>query len=157
MKRFSLIVPVMAWALLCMEPAFAKEKAKKEETPEERSAAVYKYLNIFSETLKRTKTDYVEEVQEDKLIEYAINGMLSSLDPHSSYLDAETFKDMREQTKGEFGGLGIDSASASGGSGSIPGQKIKTPHATRHSQKKLFHRNRKSSGGCQGLEEGGIE
>ena len=108
MKRFSLIVPVMAWALLCMEPAFAKEKAKKEETPEERSAAVYKYLNIFSETLKRTKTDYVEEVQEDKLIEYAINGMLSSLDPHSSYLDAETFKDMREQTKGEFGGLGIE-------------------------------------------------
>ena len=108
MKRFSLIVPLTALALLCAEPAFAKEKAKKEMTPEEKTAAIYKYMNIFSETLKRAKTDYVEEVSEDKLIENAINGMLSSLDPHSSYLDAETFKDMREQTKGEFGGLGIE-------------------------------------------------
>lgn len=98
----------MTLAFLCSDGARAAEKAQKPKSPEEQAALVYKYLNVFSETLKRAKTDYVEEVGEDKLIEYAINGMLSSLDPHSSYLDAETFKDMREQTKGEFGGLGIE-------------------------------------------------
>lgn len=109
MKRFGLTVSTILLALLCSGPAMAKEKASKDEkSKEEQSALVYKYLNIFSETLKRAKTDYVEEVSEDKLIEYAINGMLSSLDPHSSYLDASTFKDMREQTTGEFGGLGIE-------------------------------------------------
>lgn len=108
MKRFSLTVSMMLLAFLCSETAYAKEKAKKPENKAEQSASVYKYLNIFSETLKRARTDYVEDVSEAKLIEYAINGMLSSLDPHSSYLDAETFKDMREQTKGEFGGLGIE-------------------------------------------------
>lgn len=109
MKRFGLTVSTILLALLCSGPATAKEKAaKNEKSKEEQSALVYKYLNIFSETLKRAKTDYVEEVSEDKLIEYAINGMLSSLDPHSSYLDAATFRDMREQTTGEFGGLGIE-------------------------------------------------
>lgn len=108
MKRFTLTVSIMLLAFLCSGTASAKDKAKKQENKAEQSASVYKYLNVFSETLKRAKTDYVEEVSEDKLIEYAINGMLSSLDPHSSYLDAETFKDMREQTKGEFGGLGIE-------------------------------------------------
>ncbi len=109
MKRFGLTVSTILLAFLCSGFAEAKEKTqKKEKSPEEQSALVYKYLNVFSETLKRAQTDYVEEVPEDKLIEYAINGMLSSLDPHSSYLDADTFKDMREQTKGEFGGLGIE-------------------------------------------------
>lgn len=108
MKRFALTVFAMTLALLCNDGARAAQKAQKPKSPEEQAALVYKYLNVFSETLKRAKTDYVEEVGEDKLIEYAINGMLSSLDPHSSYLDAETFKDMREQTKGEFGGLGIE-------------------------------------------------
>jgi len=108
MKRFALTVFAMTLALLCNDGARAAEKTQKPKSPEEQAALVYKYLNVFSETLKRAKTDYVEEVGEDKLIEYAINGMLSSLDPHSSYLDAETFKDMREQTKGEFGGLGIE-------------------------------------------------
>ncbi|MBR1777490.1 MAG: S41 family peptidase [Alphaproteobacteria bacterium] len=108
MKRFSMTVSMMLLAFLCAGTASAKEKAKKQENKAEQTASVYKYLNIFSETLKRTRTDYVEEISEDKLIEYAINGMLSSLDPHSSYLDADTFKDMREQTKGEFGGLGIE-------------------------------------------------
>lgn len=108
MKRFNLTVSMMLLAFFCSGTAFAKEKTKKTENKAEETTSVYKYLNIFSETLKRARTDYVEEVSEDKLIEYAINGMLSSLDPHSSYLDADTFKDMREQTKGEFGGLGIE-------------------------------------------------
>lgn len=109
MNRFALTLLPLAALLTLAQPAFA-DAGKKEDarSPAEKAAATYKYLNIFSETLKRAKTDYVEDVSEDKLIEYAINGMLSSLDPHSSYLDADTFKDMREQTKGEFGGLGIE-------------------------------------------------
>lgn len=105
MKRFT--AAFLALSLLAT-PAFAKEKAAEPEKKEVSNDSVYKYLNVFSETFKRARTDYVEEVPADKLIEYAINGMLSSLDPHSSYLDVETFKEMREQTKGEFGGLGIE-------------------------------------------------
>lgn len=105
MKRFT--SALLALSLLTT-PAFAKEKAAEPEKKEVSNDSVYKYLNVFSETFKRARTDYVEEVPADKLIEYAINGMLSSLDPHSSYLDVETFKEMREQTKGEFGGLGIE-------------------------------------------------
>ncbi len=105
MKRFA--TAFLALALLST-PVSAKEKSAEPEKKEVSNDSVYKYLNVFSETFKRARTDYVEEVPADKLIEYAINGMLSSLDPHSSYLDVETFKEMREQTKGEFGGLGIE-------------------------------------------------
>lgn len=68
----------------------------------------YELLNLFGDVMEKTKTSYVEEVSDKKLIEAAINGMLSSLDPHSSYLDAKSFKYMTEQTKGKFGGLGIE-------------------------------------------------
>ena len=71
-------------------------------------ADTYELLNLFGEVLERAKMSYVEEVTDKKLIESAINGMLSSLDPHSGYLDAEGFKYMSEQTKGKFGGLGIE-------------------------------------------------
>lgn len=108
MKRFGLTVFVVLSLIFSTSCLEAKEKNKDNDKKTEQSGSIYKYLNIFSETLKRARTDYVDEVSEDKLIEYAINGMLSSLDPHSSYLDADTFKDMREQTKGEFGGLGIE-------------------------------------------------
>jgi len=65
-------------------------------------------LNLFGEVFERVRADYVEEVTDEKLIESAINGMLTSLDPHSSYLSPEEFQDMQVQTKGEFGGLGIE-------------------------------------------------
>lgn len=65
-------------------------------------------LNLFGEVMERAKNTYVEDVDDKKLIESAINGMLVSLDPHSSYLDAQSFKYMNEQTKGKFGGLGIE-------------------------------------------------
>ena len=68
----------------------------------------YELLNLFGEVLERTKLSYVEEVTDKKLIESAINGMLVSLDPHSSYLDADSFNYMSEQTKGKFGGIGIE-------------------------------------------------
>ena len=69
---------------------------------------VYKQLNLFGEVYERVRSEYVEKVKDKDLIEAAINGMLQSLDPHSSYLTAESFNEMKIQTKGEFGGLGIE-------------------------------------------------
>jgi len=68
----------------------------------------YKQLNLFGDVFERVRAQYVDEISDEQLIEYAVNGMLSSLDPHSSYLDEKDFDDMRVQTKGEFGGLGIE-------------------------------------------------
>jgi carboxyl-terminal processing protease len=68
----------------------------------------YKHLSLFGDVFDKVRADYVEKPDEQKLVEAAINGMLSSLDPHSSYLDAKGFKDMRTQTEGRFGGLGIE-------------------------------------------------
>ncbi|HSG94275.1 MAG TPA: peptidase S41, partial [Afifellaceae bacterium] len=68
----------------------------------------YRQLNLFGDVFERIRADYVEEPAEADLIESAINGMLSSLDPHSSYLNPKNFRDMQVQTRGEFGGLGIE-------------------------------------------------
>ena len=72
------------------------------------SSETYRQLNLFGDVFERVRSDYVEEVSDKELIESAIDGMLSSLDPHSSYLNRESFEDMRVETKGEFGGLGIE-------------------------------------------------
>lgn len=77
-------------------------------TSKDDDANTYELLNLFGEVMERAKLNYVEEVSDKKLIESAINGMLTSLDPHSSYLDADSFNYMNEQTKGKFGGLGIE-------------------------------------------------
>ena len=69
---------------------------------------VYKYLNLFGEAFEKIKNNYVEPVNSKDLIESAIEGMLTSLDPHSSYLNDKELKELRVQTKGEFGGLGIE-------------------------------------------------
>jgi carboxyl-terminal processing protease len=71
-------------------------------------AQVYEQLDLFGDIFERIRSGYVEEVDEKDLVENAINGMLSSLDPHSSYLPPEDFDDMQVQTRGEFGGLGIE-------------------------------------------------
>ncbi|MEM8752255.1 MAG: S41 family peptidase [Pseudomonadota bacterium] len=75
---------------------------------ENASRSTYEYLDLFGDIFERVRSQYVEEVDEGELIENAINGMLASLDPHSSYLPPKGFEDMRVQTKGEFGGLGIE-------------------------------------------------
>ena len=72
------------------------------------NAETYRQLDLFGDVFERIRTDYVKKVGDEKLIESAINGMLSSLDPHSSYMSPKNFKDMQVQTKGEFGGLGIE-------------------------------------------------
>ena len=81
-------------------PLIAQEAAKTKST--------YEQLDLFGDIFERIRSAYVEEVDEEKLIRSAINGMLTSLDPHSSYLPPEDFSDMRVQTRGEFGGLGIE-------------------------------------------------
>jgi carboxyl-terminal processing protease len=70
--------------------------------------STYENLDLFGDIFERVRGSYVESVDEQKLIESAINGMLASLDPHSSYLPPKSFEDMRVQTRGEFGGLGIE-------------------------------------------------
>ena len=74
----------------------------------------YRYLDLFGGIFERVRADYVEEKTDKELIEAAIQGMLSSLDPHSSYMNAKNFGDMQVQTKGEFGGLGIEVTMESG-------------------------------------------
>jgi carboxyl-terminal processing protease len=81
-------------------PLLAQEASKQ--------ASVYEQLDLFGDIFERIRAQYVEEVDEGDLIEAAINGMLTSLDPHSSYLAPEDAADMRVQTRGEFGGLGIE-------------------------------------------------
>ena len=77
----------------------------QETAPE---SSIYEQLDLFGDIFERIRAQYVEEVPTDELVTAAINGMLTSLDPHSSYLSAKDFEDMQVQTRGEFGGLGIE-------------------------------------------------
>jgi carboxyl-terminal processing protease len=72
------------------------------------SAETYKQLNLFGEVFERVRAEYVDDTSDNSLVESAINGMLTSLDPHSNYLNTKNFNDMKVQTRGEFGGLGIE-------------------------------------------------
>ncbi|MBO7098203.1 MAG: S41 family peptidase [Alphaproteobacteria bacterium] len=96
-----LLLFTLALTIVCHDATCADKKKKQEHN-------TYEMLNLFGEVMERTKAGYVEEVTDQELIEHALNGMLSSLDPHSSYMDAESFNYMSEQTKGKFGGLGIE-------------------------------------------------
>lgn len=100
---------ISATTALSFSPAFAEgEEQPSGSGAKPLSSRTYEFLNLFGDVFERARTDYVEEVDDGELIENAINGMLSSLDPHSSYLNEKSFKDMQIQTKGEFGGLGIE-------------------------------------------------
>ena len=76
--------------------------------PDDPRTVTYQQLELFAEILARARQDYVTEIDEPKAMEAAINGMLTSLDPHSGYLNADDFKSMQVQTSGEYGGLGIE-------------------------------------------------
>lgn len=103
-NKCSFFTASLLLASVLFTPAFAAVDKQEKENPTD----TYEMLNLFGEVLERTKTSYVEDVTDKKLIESALNGMLVSLDPHSSYLDEQSFKYMNEQTKGKFGGLGIE-------------------------------------------------
>jgi carboxyl-terminal processing protease len=96
-------------ALLCAASAvMAAPEEESGSNPSSLTSRTYEYLNLFGDVFERVRTDYVEEVDDGELIENAINGMLTALDPHSSYLNEKSFMEMQVQTKGEFGGLGIE-------------------------------------------------
>jgi carboxyl-terminal processing protease len=86
-------------SLLIITPALPAQESREE---------VYEKLDVFAQVLERIRVAYVEDVTETEVIENAINGMLTALDPHSAYLNTDDFDDIKEQTSGEFGGLGIE-------------------------------------------------
>ncbi len=100
-------------AIVALSVGFAGPAPAAAAAAEAKSSAkfgddTYKYLELFGDVFERVRKDYVEEVSDQELLENAINGMLTALDPHSGYMPAKGFKDMQEQTKGEFGGLGLE-------------------------------------------------
>ncbi len=98
---FRSLLAAVALALLFASPSRAEEvQPDRVDT--------YELLNLFGDVFERVRSDYVEPTTDEKLIEAAVNGMLSALDPHSSYLDAKKYEDMKVQTQGTFGGLGIE-------------------------------------------------
>ncbi len=108
-----LVLALGLFSILAM-PAMAQDE-QRTATEAAKAAAkdpdandTYKQLNLFGEVFERVRANYVDPVTDKQLIEYALNGMLSNLDPHSSYLNEKDFGDMQVQTKGEFGGLGIE-------------------------------------------------
>lgn len=112
LKKLSLLTG--AFLLVMFTSPFADAAKTEKKSAPASQADTYELLNLFGEVLERAKTSYVEEVSDEQLIQSAINGMLVSLDPHSSYLDGKDFKYMSEQTKGKFGGLGIEVTMESG-------------------------------------------
>lgn len=108
--RLASVAFLMALALAVpVSPLFAEETGaikKEEESPDARDT--FKYLSLFSDVMERVRADYVDPVTDEKLIESSLNGMLVSLDPHSGYLNKKNFSEMQTQTRGEFGGLGIE-------------------------------------------------
>jgi len=93
---------------MAIHSSYAQEPTHKVEKDSNSYSETYRQLNLFGDVFERVRAEYVEDVDDKELIENALNGMLSSLDPHSGYLSEEKFADMRVETKGEFGGLGIE-------------------------------------------------
>src|SRR5467141_3976925 len=104
MKRFGLIIATLASVALLGALAVVPQA----EVEAKSNTETYHLLDVFAAVFERVRSDYVEEVSDETLVESAINGMLTSLDPHSSYLNTKNFNDMKVQTRGEFGGLGIE-------------------------------------------------
>ena len=100
-----------AWMLFGLAMLAAGSTAvgiARSQTASTANPEIYRELDVFGEVLERVRADYVDKPDDSKLIESAIDGMLSALDPHSSYMDAKEFRDMQVQTRGEFGGLGLE-------------------------------------------------
>jgi carboxyl-terminal processing protease len=94
----------VAVTLVATQPQLLLVSARAQAT----ATDIYHQLSLFGDVFERVRADYVEKPDDGKLIEYAINGMLAELDPHSSYMDSQSYLDMQVETHGEFGGLGIE-------------------------------------------------
>lgn len=99
-KNHSFFIALLFFSILFVSLENVSAQNNRQET--------YKQLNLFGDVFQRVQEQYVEEITDKELIESAISGMLQSLDPHSSYLSPESYKDMQVKTKGTFGGLGIE-------------------------------------------------
>jgi carboxyl-terminal processing protease len=108
MTRLRLVSTAAILAFLAVPVAYTWGQDKADKPPASDKSELYQQLNLFGDVLERVRRDYVEPPDEKLLMENAINGMLSSLDPHSSYMNPKAYKDMQVQTRGEFGGLGIE-------------------------------------------------
>jgi len=108
MRKTSLILlgaaAGVAATLIATQPRVVLDGARAQTA----DADTYRQLSLFGDVFERLRADYVEKPDDSKLIESAINGMLAGLDPHSSYMDSKSFREMQVQTRGEFGGLGIE-------------------------------------------------
>src|SRR5436190_1557383 len=108
MRKTSLILlgaaAGVAATLVASQPRMFLEGARAQAA----AADTYRQLSLFGDLFERVRAEYVEKPDDGKLIESAINGMLAGLDPHSSYMDAKSFRDIQVETRGEFGGLGIE-------------------------------------------------
>jgi carboxyl-terminal processing protease len=94
--------------LACLAGATTVLNVTRTYSATSQNSEIYKQLDLFGDVLERVRSDYVEKPDDAMLIDSAINGMLSALDPHSAYLNPKSFRDMQVQTRGEFGGLGIE-------------------------------------------------
>src|SRR3954447_13117004 len=110
MKKY-LLIGVSAFVLGAGSMAYVSQQALASSEPRSKT---YRMLGLFGDVLDTVEHQYVTEVDDTKLIQSAIDGMLTSLDPHSGYLDPESFSEMRDQTRGEYGGLGIEVTSEDG-------------------------------------------
>src|SRR6266446_5400592 len=109
MKRSGLIAAAAATLFI-----FALHQDVGAASSSSNTQDTYKQLNLFGDVFELVRNGYVDDVKDDTLVEGAINGMLTALDPHSNYLNAKNFTDMKVQTRGEFGGLGIEVSMESG-------------------------------------------
>ena len=111
MKKY-LMIGAAAFVLGAGSMAYVSQQAQA--SAQQPRAQTYRMLELFGDVLDTVERQYVTEIDETKLIESAIDGMLTSLDPHSGYLNPESFDEMRDQTRGEYGGLGIEVTSEDG-------------------------------------------
>lgn len=104
----SVIASFAVGTLIAGMTVFALQPLSSNAPANAANSETYRQLNLFGDVFERVRADYVEPTEDSELIDNAINGMLHSLDPHSSYMNPESFRDMQVQTRGEFGGLGIE-------------------------------------------------
>jgi len=113
MRKY-LLIGASAFVLGAGTMAYIHQSATAAAPPQAANAETYKMLQLFGDVVDEVQRQYVTPVDQKKLIQSAIDGMLTSLDPHSNYLDPEAFQSMRDQTRGEYGGLGIEVTSEDG-------------------------------------------
>ncbi|MFY8143129.1 MAG: S41 family peptidase, partial [Caulobacter sp.] len=110
MRKY-LLIGVSAFVLGAGTMAYISPIAQANNAPK---AQTYKLLELFGDVLGTVEDQYVTEVDDKKLIEAALDGMLTSLDPHSGYLSPDSYEDMQDTTRGEYGGLGLEVTSEEG-------------------------------------------